>query len=86
MLFKLILKIWPSLIPIIAYIFWTYIVERIIIKAIFKKGKILNTKKEKKEYVIETPGVFSLRNQRFVVVLYFSLILAIVTLIYFALS
>jgi len=68
------------------YIFWTYFIEAVLIKAIVKKGKIIDAKKEKEEYVIQKPGNFSLRNKRFVFVLYISLILAIVTLIYFALS
>ena len=86
MIFKLILKIWPSLIPIIVYFFWTYFIEKILINKIFRKGKIIDATKEKEEYVIEKPGNFSLRNKRFIFVLYISLILAIVTLIYFALS
>lgn len=86
MLLKLILKIWPSLIPITLYIFWTFVVEGILLKKLFKKGKIIETKREKKEYVIEQPGHFSLRNKRFVIVLYNSFILAIITLIYFALN
>ena len=86
MLLKLILKIWPSLIPITAYIFWTFVVEGFLLKKIFKKATILETKRNKKEYVIEKPGHFSLRNKRFVFVLYVSFILAIITLIYFALN
>ncbi len=37
MLLKLLLKIWPSLVPIFAYIFWVYIVEGIVVNKVFKK-------------------------------------------------
>ncbi|MBL6664399.1 MAG: hypothetical protein ISQ34_00985 [Rickettsiales bacterium] len=86
MLLKLILKIWPSLIPITIYILWTFVIEGFLLQKLFKRGKIIETKREKKEYVMEKPGHFSLRNKKFVFVLYASFITAIVTLIYFALN
>ena len=86
MLLKLILKIWPSLIPITLYIIWTFVIEGFLLTKLLKKNHIIETKKEEKEYIIEKPGHFSLFNKRFVLVLYASFILAIITLIYFALN
>ena len=89
MLLKILLKIWPSLTPILAYIFWVYIVERLIIRRLLKKSFVINAKKsstaKKNEYEIKKVGVFSLRNKNFVIILYISLILAIVTMINFGL-
>jgi len=85
MLLKLLLKIWPSLTPIIAYIFWVYIVEGILIKKLFSKNKVIDAKREgQKEYVIKEPKAFSLNNKRFVFILYITLILSIFTFINFA--
>lgn len=88
MFLKLLLKIWPALTPIILYIFWTFIIEGILIKKLLKKSSIIATSKrknkDKEEYVINEAGTFSLQNKKFVIVLYISLILGIATMLNFA--
>lgn len=88
MFLKLLLKIWPALTPIILYIFWTFIIEGILIKKLLKKSSIIATSKrknkDKEEYVINEVGTFSLQNKKFVIVLYISLILGIATMLNFA--
>jgi hypothetical protein len=78
MLLKIFLKIWPSLIPITVYIFWVFVVEKI-----FKKKDVIEGKKivGEKSTEIKRPSIFSLENRCFVVILYMSLISAILTLI-----
>lgn len=82
---KLILKIWPSLLPIAVYIFWMYIVEGIILKRLLRKKdtiegqKIVGNKTTKED--VEKLGIFSLKNRCFVVILYMSLFLGILTLL-----
>lgn len=79
---KLLLKLWPSLIPIAVYIFWVFVVEKILQK-IFKKKNVIEGEKivGEKTTEIKKVGIFSLKNHCFVVILYMSLILAILTLI-----
>lgn len=87
MLLKLFLKIWPAFLPILVYIFWTYIVDGLIVQYFLRKRKIIEDQKivgegatyEKKSE--EKVGRFSLKNRCFVIILYMSLILAILTLI-----
>ncbi len=92
MLIKLLLKIWPALIPILLYLFWVFVVEKIIIKKFFKKSKIIEG-----EFKIVGEGEtaqprnlaipkFSLQNRVFVTVLYLSFILAIIALVLTAIS
>lgn len=91
MLLKLFLKIWPAFLPILVYIFWTYIVDALIVQYFLRKKKIIEDQKivgegatyEKSE---EKVGRFSLKNRCFVIILYMSLILAILTLIVTAVS
>jgi hypothetical protein len=75
---KFFLKIWPALIPIATYIFWVLVVERI-----FKKKNVIEGEKivGEKTTEIKKVGIFSLKNRCFVVILYMSFLLAILTLI-----
>ena len=89
MLLKLLLKIWPSLVPIALYIFWVWLVK-FLKKKNLKKDCInvevvvgekstaadVDDQKSKEEF-----GRFSLRNSCFVTALYISLISAIITLL-----
>ena len=79
---KLLLKIWPSLIPITVYIFWVLVIEKILQK-IFKKKNVIDGEKivGEKTTEIKKVGIFSLKNRCFVVILYMSFLLAILTLI-----
>lgn len=90
MLLKLLLKIWPSLIPILSYMLWVIIVENIILKRLMRKketieGKLVGEGTTKKENV-QKVSKFSLQNRYFIIVLYLSMILAIGTFISFAFS
>ncbi len=79
---KLLLKIWPSLIPITVYIFWVLVVEKILQKILKKKNVIEGEKiVGEKTTEVKKVGIFSLRNPCFVTILYMSLMLAILTLI-----
>lgn len=75
---KLLLKLWPSLIPIATYLFWVFVVEKI-----FKKKDVIEGEKivGEKTTEIKKVGIFSLKNRCFVTILYMSLLLAILTLI-----
>ena len=90
MLLKLLLKIWPSFIPIISYIIWVRVVENIILKRLMRKketidGELVGEGSTKKEDV-QNRSKFSLQNRYFIIVLYLSLILAIAGLISSAFS
>ena len=98
MILKLLLKIWPALTPILLYIFW--IAVKRIIKNHFKKksyieGEFKEVKNSEKDLAnhkseISTDeskqiiGDFSLRNPKFIVIVYLSLSLIILSLIFFA--
>lgn len=88
MILKLIAKLWPSLTPILLYILWTYIVEKIFLKKLLKKSNVIEGQKivGQKSTTINSFPTFSLKNKRFLLSLYCSVILAIISLILFALS
>lgn len=96
MILKLLLKIWPSLIPLSAYVFWI-IVQRLIRNYFRKKNYIEGEFEEvvdpnnserstKNPQNIKKTGDFSLKNPKFLVVIYVTLILVIGSLIFFAFS
>lgn len=96
MILKLLLKIWPSLIPLSAYIFWV-IVQRLIQNYFKKKNyiegefeEVVDAKnknqKQENEQNIPKNHDFSLKNPKFLVIIYLSLILVIISLISFAFS
>ncbi len=84
---RFILKLWPALTPILFYLFWVFVIERILLKRILKKKTIIEGEKVVGEKTTAEKKIshFSLENRRFVAVLYLSLILAILTLILSAL-
>lgn len=92
MLIKLLLRIWPALIPITIYVLWVLVVDRILIQKILKKKskiidgeyKIVGEKTSQKNE--EKVDRFSLQNRHFLIVLYLSLTFGIVALISFAIS
>lgn len=88
MLLKLLLKIWPSLIPILAYVVWIIVVENIILKRLMRKKETIDGELvgESSTKDVQRVGKFSLQNRYFVMVLYLSLILAIGGLIALAFS
>lgn len=93
---KLLLKIWPALIPIAVYVFWVLVIDRWLIQKILKKEEVIEGEKIQEKVVgekstevkkpKETKGIFSLQNRCFVIILYMTLILGILILISFAFS
>jgi hypothetical protein len=79
MLIKLLLKIWPALIPFLLYFLWV-LANRIIANRRKKKGFI-----EGQYQIIDgKTGDFSLKNSRFVMVVYISLVLMVICFLFFA--
>ena len=74
--------------PIAVYIFWVYVIDRIVIAKLTKKKNIIEGEKVvgEKSTEVKKPGIFSLQNRCFVIILYISLSLAILTLIVTAIS
>lgn len=82
---KLILKLWPALLPIIIYILWVLVIENILIKKILRKKDYIEGEKVVGEKATaKSEKKFSLQNRSFVFVLYISFIAAIVTLVFSA--
>jgi hypothetical protein len=92
MLIKILLKIWPALLPIALYIIWRLVIKKIIFK-IKERSKIINGEKiigekssEKNE--INNSGnlkkIFNFSDKNFIITLYISLILMIACLIFLA--
>lgn len=86
MLIKILLKIWPGLSPLIAYIFWNFVVKKLVdskksakndLKVVGAKSTEQSTKswfdnqKQQKKFKKKIL-VFSLKNRTFVMVLYLS--------------
>ena len=89
---KLLLKIWPALIPITVYVFWVLVIENFLLKKLLKKSDVIEGEKVEEKLVgeksteIKKPGMFSLHNRCFVIILYMTLALGILILISFAFS
>lgn len=100
MVLKILLKIWPALIPIALYLLWIlvkFIVRKSSAKENYIEGefKEVNDRKahEEKQNLqskmspkSEVAGNFSLKNRSFVIVIYLSLIAIIISFLYFALE
>jgi len=92
MLIKILLKIWPALVPIVLYIVWSLIIKKIIFK-LKQKNKIIEGEKiigekssvrDNLQYDFDSKKLFNFRNTNFVITLYFSLIVMILCLIILA--
>ncbi len=94
---KILLKIWPALMPIIIYIIYQLIIKKLlnnIYKAKNKfnqsnSAKIIDAEIEEvlgeaSTKVSNSSNIFSIHNKNFVIILYLSLILAILAVISFA--
>ncbi len=84
---RFLLKIWPAFLPIIIYILWIIFIENLLIKKILKRKDYIDGEKivgEKK--TASEKKHFSLKNRNFVITLYSSFIIAIITLISLAFS
>jgi hypothetical protein len=82
MLIKFLLKIWPALMPFLLYSLWVLAV-RIIANRKRKKGFIEANYKIVGDDKI---GDFSLKNSHFVMVVYISLILMVISFLFFAIK
>lgn len=82
-MFRIVLKLWPALLPLIIYFLWVLVIERFLFKKFWRKKTEINGEKIVGEgsTIEEKSKPFSLHNQRFVVILYVSLILAILLLV-----
>jgi hypothetical protein len=78
---RFLIKIWPAFLPIIIYLLWIYVIQKLL-KKYFKKKEVIEGeyKVVNKEETLKV-SQFSLHNQHFVIMLYFSLIIAILALI-----
>ena len=92
MLIKILLKIWPALLPIALYILWQIVIKKIIFK-IKERSKIINGEKiigekssEKNEInnSVNLKKIFNFSDRNFIITLYISLILMIACLIFLA--
>ncbi|MDA0902306.1 MAG: hypothetical protein O3B09_02720 [Proteobacteria bacterium] len=94
MLLKILLKIWPSLIPLSLYILWIIFLELFILKKAKNKKDFIEGEYEEVDKAGQTNsrfgkpmvGHFSLKNPHFVITLYISLILMIISFLFFALQ
>jgi hypothetical protein len=86
---KFLVKIWPSFLPILVYIFWVFVVEGIILERLSRRRKTIEGEKVVGEKTTDEHKKivrFSLKDPCFVIILYMSLVLAILTLIVSAFS
>ena len=83
MILRILLKIWPALAVIFIYLFWVFIIERIILKKL-RKAKIIDGEFEEINNNPNTPGPFSLKNRRFLFTIYLSLIALIISFLLLA--
>lgn len=91
---KFLIKIWPALIPIATYFLWSYVIEKLIQKITKNSAKnkqiiqgeyeVVGEKKTSQGQKTQKIPNFSLKNPKFIITLYISLILAIASLIYSA--
>lgn len=77
---KFILKVWPAFLPITIYLIWVFLIKRSRKKDyIDAEYKVVNEKSEK-------ISAFSLRNSAFVLALFSTLILIILSLIFIVIT
>ena len=87
MLLKLLLKFWPSLVPISLYLFWVLIIEEIIIKRIVNRKKFTTNYQiidAKKQQGNPKPSPFSLKNKLFIAVIFVTILFTILSFFYLA--
>lgn len=77
---RFLLKIWPAFLPIVLYLLWIFVIKKYFYKKTVKE-KIIEG-----ELVDQPKEIFSLENKFFIIVIYASLILAIITLVLSAFS
>lgn len=84
---RFILKLWPALTPILFYLIWVFVIERIVLKKLLNKSDVIEGEKIVGEKSTKARKIshFSLENRKFITVLYLSVIIAIFTMILSAL-
>lgn len=94
---KILLKIWPALMPILIYVLYQLFLKKLLIK-IYKSKKNFNQSNsakiidaeieeaigQKKTKTKNSSNIFSLHNKYFIIILYVTLILAILAVLSFA--
>ena len=91
MIIKLLLKIWPALLPILIYCLWI-LAQRIFNKLWNRKSariinatyQEVNPNHKESDQTNDKINDFSLQNHRFIVVLYLSFFVAIICFLFFA--
>ncbi len=80
---RFVVKLWPALLPIIFYLIWVYLIDRILIQRIFRKKDEIDGEKIVGEgstaKLKESP--FSLKNQKFLLCIYSAMVTAIAIMI-----
>lgn len=87
MILKILLKIWPALLPLTIYFLWVMtlkILTRRGKKGNFVEGEFQEINKDGQKINEQKPSPFSLNNKYFIITLYLSLISLIISFIFFA--
>ena len=88
MILKILMKIWPGFVPILTYIFWLMIqnmVQNYLKKKNYIEGEFEELDKNGKKINKKTEP-FSIKNPRFIFVIYLSLIFLIISFLFFAIT
>lgn len=89
MLLKLLLKIWPALVPIVIYLLW-FLVFKKNFKRLDKNeiidGEFQEIYNQKNQIRKEPSSNFSLKDPKFIAAVYLSLITAIICFLVFAIT
>jgi hypothetical protein len=83
MILRFLLKIWPALAVIFAYLFWVFVIERIILKKL-RKAKVIDGEFIEINDNSSKAGPFSLKNRGFLFTIYLSLITLIISFLLLA--
>lgn len=93
MILKILLKLWPALIPILLYLLWIWLSKKLNKKS-YIEAEFQEIKKDDKKSQETTQnsanyqkiGDFSLKNTIFIAVIYSSLVITILSFLFFAIS
>ena len=77
---KFILKVWPAFLPIAIYLIWVFLIKK------NRKKDYIDAEYKVVSEKSETIGAFSLRNSNFVLAIFSTLILIILSLIFIVVS
>lgn len=89
MLLKILLKIWPALVPIALYLIWQLLIKKIIRKLKAKNNTIEGEKivgEDSSKIKENNKKIFDLSDKNLIITLYLSVIIMILCLIILAFS